>query len=129
MNYRRLNIILLAALLALVPILLAVPWFNERAGLFYPKCVLEQLTGRNCPMCGLTTGLRDLLTGIRRGGPPNPLVIPVAVLVLLEITARAVLGICRLPPHALQLAKRWDLRLHAALLIAYLAYCAVFFTR
>ncbi len=127
MNYRRFNIILLLALLALGPALLLVPWLREHTGALYPGCALEQLAGRRCPMCGLTTGLRNLLVPGRHGGDENPLTIPAAAVVLLEIAVRAVLSVRRLSPNALQLAKRRDIQLHAALVIAYLVYCVAFF--
>ncbi len=127
MNYRRLNIILLLALLALGPLLLLVPWLRDHADPLYPRCVLEQLVKRPCPMCGLTTGLRDLVAGITRGGQANPLTIPVAALVLWEVIVRALLSVVRLSPSALQLVRKTDTRLHVALLACYLVYCVFFF--
>ena len=129
MNYRRFNIILLIALLLLGPLLMLVPWLRKQTGPLYPGCWLEQLMGRSCTTCGLTTGLRDLIAGIERGYPANPLTIPAVAIVLWEIVVRALLSLWQLPSSNLQLVKRWDIRLHGALLIAYLVYCAVFFVR
>ncbi|MBL7075935.1 MAG: hypothetical protein ISS31_00550 [Kiritimatiellae bacterium] len=128
MNYRRFNIVVLLALLALGPALLVVPWAQEHLGLLYPGCALEQLTGRSCPMCGLTTGLRDLVACNTGHGPANPLTVPVAILVLLETAARAMLCTLRLSAASVERTKRWDLRLHAVLLVAYAAYCVTFYS-
>ncbi len=127
MNYRRLNLILLIALLALVPARLLVPWLRAHTGMLYPGCALEPLTGHRCPMCGLTTGLRHLITGRTQESPGNPLTIPVAAVVMLEIVAPALLSYCTLSRHAVDISTRWDILQHAVLLIAYLAYCAAFF--
>jgi hypothetical protein len=89
MNYRRFNIILLIALLSLGPALVLAPWIHEHAGALYPGCFLEQLTGRSCPMCGLTTGLRDLVTGNMQRSNRNPLTVTLALIILLEIAGRA----------------------------------------
>jgi len=78
-------------------------------------------------MCGLTTGLHDLLMCNRSGGFTNPLTIPVAALALFEMVFRAILAMRKLPPCSTQHVVRWDLRLHAALLAVYLVYCAAFF--
>ncbi|MDP6491534.1 MAG: DUF2752 domain-containing protein [Kiritimatiellia bacterium] len=129
MNYRRFNIIMLIALLSLGAALVLAPCIHEHIGALYPGCVLETLMGRSCPMCGLTTGLRDLVTGSMQRSSRNPLTYPVAVIILLEIAGRALLCRRALSPEFVRRAARWDGRLHTVLLLVYVGYCVVFFTR
>lgn len=127
MNYRRINIVVLVALLALWPLLWLVPWLRSLLGGFYPGCVLEQLAEHPCPLCGLTTSLRNLFTGHVSAAPVHPLTIPAVALIGIELVARAALAALPWSASALARCRRGDLRLHAALLLLYLLYCAAYF--
>ena len=127
MNYRRFNIILLIALLLLGPALVLAPWIREHSGALYPACALETLVGRSCPMCGLTTGLRDLVTGNMHTSSGHPLTYPAALIILLEIAGRALLCKRALSAEFVRRAARWDGRLHVVLLLLYITYCLAFY--
>ncbi len=127
MNYRHNNALALAALLLLVPTLLLTPWLREQAGNLYPTCVLEAVAGHRCPLCGITTDLYNILTHRGSRTELNPLTVPVMVLFILEVATRTMLSFARLTPASIPRVKRWDLRLHAALVAAYLLYTILFF--
>jgi len=127
MAYRRTNLMIMLGWLGSIPVLLAVPWLQTHLGWLYPSCLLEQLRGRTCPMCGLTTGLRAILKAQPGALTSHPLALTFMVCGLAELIARALLLARRLTPEQTQYAIRVDLRLHAGLIVCYLVYCVIFF--
>jgi hypothetical protein len=77
-------------------------------------CPLRTLTGVPCPLCGMTTGVEDVLRGHLLGAlqanPGAPLAVAAAVVLL----ARGRAGAVRLPavPLLLVLASMWLFELH-----------------
>lgn len=61
----RTNAWLIGGLLALAALGAAVViyWFNPATHAFYPVCQFHQLTGLNCPGCGMTRAVNALLHG------------------------------------------------------------------
>jgi hypothetical protein len=49
--------------LVVVAALTVLFWFNPAEWRFFPPCMFHQLTGLNCPGCGLTRALHELLRG------------------------------------------------------------------
>lgn len=129
-DYRLLNRVLCAVILAGLAWPLALPWMDAILPPALRTCGSLRWFGRPCPMCGLTRGLGALL----RGDPAqaqawNPLAIPVFCLLVFELAYRSWAALKPLRPETRARVARLDGRLHAAAAIAYLAYAAVFIWR
>ncbi|MBN1557215.1 MAG: DUF2752 domain-containing protein [Lentisphaerae bacterium] len=90
-------------------------------------CASQRWFGRPCPLCGLTRGIGALLHGDPAAAHTwNPLSLPVAALLAAETLYRIAVLIATRRRDAPARLIRTDLRLHALLALAYLAYAAGF---
>lgn len=126
--YRTLN----RALLGLIGYCLAVPFLLLHAGSFLPapmrQCASIRLFNRPCPLCGLTRGVDALMHGdIVSATHFHILSVPTLLFLLAEAIFRLVLACVKLQEPTAVRVRKWDGRIHLALLLAYLAYTAVFY--
>lgn len=119
--------------LALAVALLLLPWALTAGALRHAPTVLtvcryRVLTGRPCPICGLTRGMRAAQTGsLREANAWHPLALPLTALALLEVFFR--LGILAnrrriIPQRALLIG---DAGIHLLLFAAVMLYLALSF--
>lgn len=119
--------------LALAVAFLLMPWVLIPGTLRHvPRvlwiCRYRVLTGRPCPTCGLTRGMRAAQTGsLREAKAWNPLALPLTALALLETLYR--LGILaagrdRMPRRALLIG---DAGIHLVLFLAVMLYLTLSF--
>jgi hypothetical protein len=100
-----------------------VPWL-------LPRCASLLIFGKPCPLCGLTRGLALLMQGhVSQAAGMNAMALPVLLLLLAELVLRSLVSFAPLAPERLARLSRIDLRVHLALLAAYIVYSIVFFAR
>ena len=124
-SYLRTNILILALslyFLVLGPALSAVNAL--RPGLL-PACSFESAFGRPCPLCGMTRATAALMHGdLRAAVRFNPLALPAALLVLMELAGRSALILAgrsrEIPGQVMKL----DAGLHIGLAAAITGYSA-----
>ena len=128
-SYRQVSWVVLALAVAF----LLMPWVLTPGALRHvPRiltaCRYRMLTGRSCPTCGLTRGMRAAQTGrLREAAAWNPLALPLTALAFLEILYR--LGILaarrrKIPRRAVLIG---DAGVHLLLFAAVMLYLALSF--
>ncbi len=121
-----------AAVLGLMLYGLALPFVFPALGDYLPAgaltCPLLRWTGLPCPMCGLTRGLRHLLTGSHtRAAALSPLSVFTLVFAVSEIAYRTWALIARPGGRLAIRLIRSDVFLHTVLVAGYFIYTGAFF--
>jgi|GEM_PF-5395021 hypothetical protein len=81
-------------------------------------CGSIRMLGRPCALCGMTRAVASLLAGDPGGAHRyNPAVIPLAIVMLLEVVARLVLAIRRVPDAYRANVMRLDRATHVAVVV------------
>lgn len=70
-----------AAIVVSAAAVLVVAYFNPVTAEFFPQCPLHQMTGLNCPGCGLTRGFHALFHGDILGALHFNLLIPAYIFI------------------------------------------------
>jgi hypothetical protein len=113
---------------------LLLPWvfieLRPPVPLELDRCVSLRWLGRPCPLCGLTRGLHAIWHGDFTGATRlNPISVPVATLLLLELVVRVVFLRTGFAASASPRFRSLDFRVHMAIAAAYLVYALVFMAR
>ncbi len=119
------------AVLGFVLYCLALPFFLLRYRHLLPgpfmTCASLQIFGRPCALCGLTRGLAALARGdLQAACALNILVIPVALLLVIELVYRAIALVVGRRREIPELLIRLDLWAHLVLMGFFLGYSVVF---
>jgi len=121
-----------AAVLGLVGMFILLPWITvglqAAGGESLTVCRYKQLSGRPCPTCGMTRGIRAALAGRWQQAAEWNRLAPVAMLLgVVELLYRGIIVLWPAVARRMTQVCTADIILHAALIFALLTYTGLFF--
>jgi hypothetical protein len=129
-SYRSLNLTLLCLIAGAFAFSSLQMRFRDHLPAAWVTCASQRMFGRPCPMCGLTRGVWAVLHGDIDGATRlNPLAVPAAVFLTLELAFRAWGSAASLRERYLRLIIRLDWVSHLAAIAAYAIYAVWFYVR